>query len=159
MADINDPKKVDDRTHPGFRARRGRLGWELGTERLGLSVWEVPPGEAAYPYHFHLAEEEVLIVLEGQPSLRTADGWRALHEGEAVAFPQGEAGAHQIVNWTDATVRFLAISTSGTPDVVLYPDSGKVGAFERLPDGPGLSVLFRAGDAVDYHEGEAPPNR
>jgi hypothetical protein len=46
MADINDPKKVDDRTHPGFHARRGRLGWELGTERLGLSVWDVPPGEA-----------------------------------------------------------------------------------------------------------------
>ena len=47
----------------------------------------------------------------------------------------GEAGGHQLVNRTEETVRFLAFSTSGEPDVVIYPDSGKVGAFERLPRG------------------------
>jgi hypothetical protein len=46
---------------------------------------------------------------------------------------------------------------SGDPDIVIYPDSGKVGAFERLPDGGGLRAMFRVGDKVDYHEGEQPP--
>ena len=55
------------------------------------------------------------------------------------------------------TARFLAVSTSGTPDLVVYPDSGKVGACERLPDRDGFWEIFRIADAVDYHEGEGPP--
>jgi hypothetical protein len=56
-------------------------------------------------------------------------------------------------------VRFLSFSPSGDPDIVVYPDSGKVGAFERLPDGGGLRTMFRMSDTVDYHEGEQPPDR
>jgi hypothetical protein len=55
-------------------------------------------------------------------------------------------------------VRFLAFSTSGEPDIVIYPDSGKLGAFERLPRGGGLRTMFRIADTVDYHEGEQPPD-
>jgi uncharacterized cupin superfamily protein len=61
------------------------------------------------------------------------------------------------MNRTDATIRFLAVSTQPGPDIVMYPDSGKVGAFERRPDGGGLYKLFRLDDAVDYHHGETPP--
>jgi len=156
MASIHDPDFEETRDHEGFRARRARIGWQVGAQRLGLSVWEVEPGEAAYPYHLHLGEEEVLIVLAGRPSLRTPQGWRELDEGEVVAFPTGEAGAHQVANRTDDPVRFLAISTSGVPDVVLYPDSGKLGAAERRVGG-GLHHFFRIADAVDYYEGERPP--
>ncbi len=98
-----------------------------------------------------------MVVLEGQPSLRTPDGWRDLGEGEVVAFPRGEHGGHQLVNRTSATVRFLAFSPSGEPDIVMYPDSGKLGAFERLPDGGGLRAMFCLTDTVDYHDGEHPP--
>ena len=100
-----------------------------------MSLWELPPSEAAYPYHYHLAEEELLVVLDGRPSMRTPDGWRDLLEGEVVPFLRGEQGAHQLLNRTEETVRFLAFSTNGEPDIVLYPDSGKLGAFERLPPG------------------------
>jgi uncharacterized cupin superfamily protein len=124
-----------------------------------MSLWEVPPGETAYPYHHHLTEEELLLVLDGQPSLRTPEGWRELSEGEIVAFPRGEQGAHQLVNRTQDTVRFLAISTSGEPDIVIYPDSGKLGAFERLPQGGGLRAMYRMADTVDYHDGEQPPTK
>jgi hypothetical protein len=95
----------------------------------GRSVWqELPPGEAAYPCHLHLAEEGALVVLDGRPSLRTPAGWRELEPGEVVSFPVGEAGAHQVVNRGADVVRFLAISTHEAPDIVLYPDSGKLGA-------------------------------
>lgn len=158
MPNINDPLFDEPREHPGFLCSRSRLSRHAGSERLGLSLWEVPAGEAAYPYHHHLGEEELVLVLEGQPSLRTPEGWRELEEGEIVAFLRGEQGAHQIVNRTERTVRFLAFSTSGDPDLVVYPDSGKVGAFERLPAGGGLRAMFRLGDTVDYHDGEqAPP--
>jgi uncharacterized cupin superfamily protein len=157
VPNIEEPRFDEPREHPGFRAMRARLGRQAGSERLGVSLWELPPGEAAYPYHYHLAEEEILIVLEGEPSLRTAEGWRELRRGELVSFLRGEHGGHQILNRTGETVRFLAISTSGEPDVVMYPDSGKLGAFERLPDGSGLRAMFRMAEAVDYHDGERPP--
>jgi uncharacterized cupin superfamily protein len=120
-------------------------------------VWEVEPGEAAYPLHYHLGDEELVVVLEGTPSLRTAEGWRELEAGEVLSFTRGEAGAHQIVNRSDARVRFLAVSTQGDPDIVVYPDSRKLGAWERLPEGGGLGGLYRIGEGLDYYDGEAPP--
>jgi uncharacterized cupin superfamily protein len=157
MPNINDPIFDEPREHPGFQCLRARVSRQAGSERLGLSLWELPPGEAAYPYHYHLAEEELLLVLDGRPSLRTPDGWRKLDSGEVVAFPRGEPGGHQLVNRTPDTVRFLALSTNGEPDIVIYPDSGKLGANERLPDGGGLRAMFRMTDTVEYHEGERAP--
>jgi len=157
MANLSDPDFDEPREVDGFRARRARVGRQMGSQKLGASQWELPAGQAAYPYHWHLAEEELLVVLEGEPSLRTADGWRDLAEGEVVAFPRGEAGAHQLMNRTDATVRFLAFSTQPGPDIVMYPDSGKLGAYERRPEGGGIAEMFRLEDAVDYHHGETPP--
>lgn len=157
MANLNDPRYDDNRDIPGFSVRRARVGRQLGAERLGASLFEVAPGEAAYPYHYHLGEEELLVILEGRPSMRTPAGWQQLEEGEVLSYPAGEAGGHQLVNRGEEVVRFLAISTSGAPDVVMYPDSGKLGAFERLPEGGGLYELFRRSDAVDYMEGETPP--
>jgi len=145
---LNEPDFDELREVEGFRARRARVGRQLGSEKLGVSYWELPPGQAAYPYHWHLAEEELLVVMQGTPSLRMPEGWRELDEGEVVAFPRGEEGGHQVVNRTEETVRFLAFSTQPGAPVVMYPDSGKLGA-----DGH----RFRMSDEVDYYDGENPP--
>jgi uncharacterized cupin superfamily protein len=156
MTSIEQPVFDEPREHPGFTCRRARIGRQVGSEKIGLSLWDLPPGQAAYPYHWHIAEEELVVVLTGRPSLRTPDGWRELEQGEVVSFLVGEAGAHQIVNRTEETVRFLALSNQ-QPDICVYPDSGKVAASERRPDGGGLRLMFREQDAVDYHEGEVAP--
>jgi uncharacterized cupin superfamily protein len=153
---ISHPSFDEPREHPGFNCRRARLGRQAGSEKVGLSLWDVPPGEAAYPYHFHLAEEELLVVLEGKPSLRTPDGWQQLEEGDVVCFATGEQGAHQIANRTQEPLRFLAISNQQA-DIVVRPDSNTLGAFERRPEGGGLYKHFRIDDAVDYFEGEQAP--
>lgn len=157
MPNIYDANYEDRDAPEGFRSRRARIGYELGSEMVGASLWEVPPGEAAYPYHFHYSDEEVVIVVSGRPSLRTPEGTRELETGEAVRFPLGEEGAHQILNPTDESVTFLAISSHGRPDIVVYPDSDKIGASERLPHGDGLRSFFRRADAVDYWDGEQSP--
>jgi uncharacterized cupin superfamily protein len=155
-ASISTPNFDEAREHPGFNCRRARLGRQSGSEKLGLSLWDLPPGQAAYPYHFHLGEEEILVVLIGTPSLRAPEGWEQLDEGDVVTFPTGEQGAHQIVNRTEKPVRFLAISNQ-QPDIVVRPDSDTLGAFERRPEGGGLYKHFRIDDAVDYFEGESAP--
>jgi uncharacterized cupin superfamily protein len=157
MPNIEQPDFDEPREQDGFRALRARIGRQAGAERLGLSLWQVEPGQAAYPYHFHYTEEELIVVLEGQLSLRTPEGWRELARGEVLAFPRGEHGGHQLVNRGAEPARFLAFSNNGEPDVVCYPDSGKLGSFERLPQGGGLNMMFRIGDAVDYYDGEQPP--
>jgi uncharacterized cupin superfamily protein len=153
VPNINQPEWDDSRDHPGFRARRAKVGFQGGAVKTGLSYWEVEPGEAAYPYHAHLTEEEIIVVLEGRPSLQTPDGRRELEQGEVVVFPTGKQGAHQIVNKTGETIRFLAFSNSGSPEIVIQLDAGKVGAFERPADGGGMKLWFREGDAVEYFEG------
>jgi uncharacterized cupin superfamily protein len=155
-ASIATPTFDEVRGHPGFNCRRARLGRQAGSEKLGLSLWEVPPGETAYPFHFHLAEEEIVVLLEGTPSLRTPDGWREMEAGEVACFRVGEEGAHQIANRTEEPVRFLAISNQ-QPDIVVRPDSNSVGVYERRPEGGGLTKHFRDGDAVGYFDGEDAP--
>jgi uncharacterized cupin superfamily protein len=158
VANFNSPQFDEPREREGFHVRRARVGQQLRTERLGVSVWEIPPGQAAYPYHYHLGEEELVVVLEGKPSLRTPAGWQQLEQGDICSFLRGEQGAHQLINQTDSTVRLMALSTHGDPDIVLYPDSGKLGAAERLPTGGGLRRFFRLSDDVDYYDGEQPPS-
>jgi uncharacterized cupin superfamily protein len=157
MPNVFKPVFEEGKRPEGFRSRRARIGYELGTESIGCSLWTLPPGEAAYPYHFHYSDEELVIVLSGRPSLRTPEGNRKLEEGEAIRFQLGEEGAHQIFNPTDQPATFLAVSSHGRPDVVVYPDADKIGVGERLPEGGGLRVFFRRGDAVDYFDGESPP--
>jgi uncharacterized cupin superfamily protein len=97
-----------------------------------------------------------VIVLAGRPSYARPRHPRA-REGEAIRFPLGEEGAHQILNPTDRPATFLAVSSHGRPDVVVYPDADKIGVGERLPQGGGLRAFFRRGDAVGYFDGERPP--
>jgi uncharacterized cupin superfamily protein len=133
---VFDPRFDEPREHPGFAARRARVGRQAGCRRLGASVWELGAGQAAYPYHAHLGEEELIIVLSGSPSLRTPAGWRELVAGDVVAFARGEEGAHQLANRTSETVRFVALSTNDEPDIVLYPDAGRSASTSAVPTGP-----------------------
>jgi uncharacterized cupin superfamily protein len=146
-------------TEDGFRWRGESVAYKAGSKRLGASTYELPPGEATFPYHYHLANEELLIVLAGRPHLRTPEGWRQLEEGEVVAFPVGERGAHQVANRGAETVRLLLVSEMRSPEIAVYPDSGKVGAREHAPGSgrEGLKSNFRFGDAVEYWDGERPP--
>ena len=92
--------------------------------------------------------------LRDHDGVRTPGGWRDLADGDVESFLPIAAGAHQLVNRTGETVRFLPISTNDSPDIVVYPDSGKVGAFVRGPGNTGFRGLFREADAVDYWDGE-----
>jgi uncharacterized cupin superfamily protein len=132
---------------------------QAGSERLGASVYEIPAGQAICPYHYHLANEELLVVLGGRPHLRTPEGWRELKEGEVVAFRVGAEGAHQVANRNQEPARVLMISEMRSPEIPVYPDSGKVGVREHASGSfrEGLRLNFLEKDAVDYWEGERPP--
>ncbi len=139
----------DEDDPPGYHCAYGRTGPLLGAEQLGLSVYELPPGQSICPYHYETGEEEWLIVLAGRPTLRTPEGERELGTWDCAFFPAGEEGAHKVTNGTDERARVCIWSNRLEVSTSVYPDSQKVGAWP-----PGK--LFRIADAVEYYEGEVP---
>ncbi len=146
---------------PGFRWKRIRLARRLGGELLGASVYELPPGEKSYPYHFHHANEEMLIVLAGEVVLRTPTGLHQMGHGDAELFNTGADGAHQVINESDAPARFVMLSTMVNPEIAEYPDSGNVGVFSEAPgsagEEPQLFKFLDGGAERDYFHGEPFP--
>ena len=121
----------------GYGGVRGkRLRRQLGAA-LSSAVWELDPGATQSPYHFHHGGEELLIVLRGSPTLRSPEGDRELKEGEVVHFPRGQEGAHQVSNRSSEVARYVIAASQGTPEIVEYPDSGKIAAMARTETSAG----------------------
>jgi len=148
---LYDDKWDEPRDRDGWRIKEAFVGHHIGGELIGASLSEVEPGNKLWPYHTHHANEEWVIVLRGEPTLRTPEGEQVLKEGDVVAFRRGREGAHQIVNRTDAPVRVLMLSSMIAPDVVEYLDTGKVGARSVSGD----RIFFaRPGPEVGYWDDE-----
>ncbi len=132
---------------PGYRARAKRVGPLLEAERLAATIYELEPGESVCPYHYEVGDEEWLLVLSGNPTVRHPDGEEVVEPGDLVCFPQGPDGAHKLSNQSQTAVRFVIFSTRGDPSICFYPDSGKIGVWP-----PGK--FFKETDAVEYFHGE-----
>jgi uncharacterized cupin superfamily protein len=150
MPNINDP------IPSGGELSVARLAEQAGAEHLGMSLYEFEPGQGMV-FHYHLQREELLVVLSGVVALRTAAGWRDLAEGEVVAFPRGERGAHGFENRSDGLVRVLLISEQNAPNITVYPDTNEVGIFDTARrEERRFGALFNVGEAVsDYGGGNA----
>ena len=118
MPNLFEPSWDAERDDPPFRWRRARLGRQAGAQDLGASLFELPPGAATFPLHAHFANEELLLVLAGRPTLTGSDGSaRELETGEVVACPAGREGAHRLDNKTDEPARVLIVSTMKAPEI------------------------------------------
>jgi uncharacterized cupin superfamily protein len=125
------------------------VGKSLGAELFGASVYEIEPGQKSFPYHWQHVEEEMLVVLEGEPTLRTPEGEQRLARGDVVVFRRGPEGAHLVRNDTPDAVRVLMLSTPSQVEIAEYPDSGKIGVFAK-----GEHLYVRRESGVDYFDGE-----
>ena len=140
-----------EQEHPGYRHRGLRVGGRLGAVGMGASLYELPPGEGSWPYHYEHASEEWALVVSGRPMLRVPDGEQQLEEGDVVVFPRGPAGAHKLWNATEEPVRVMIFSTKTPVEVVAYPDSGKLGIWTLEQ---GYIAMVRDEPKLDYWEGE-----
>jgi uncharacterized cupin superfamily protein len=141
--------------HGGFAVRGSRVGGQAGATRIGVTVYELDPGKRNLPYHAHFGVEEVIVVLRGTPTLRTPEGERELAEGEVASCPPGRDSAHQLINRSEETARFLVLSSKADADVIEYPDSGKIsaqGGEWGTPDA--IAYMLPIAPEVGYFEGE-----
>ena len=142
-----------------FECQIAPVGAELDSKKLGFNVAVIPPGKRAFPYHAHRGNEEMFFILEGEGSIRIAGAVHRVRKGDFISLPPGRDSAHQIFNDSKAPLRYLAVSTMELPEVVEYPDSGKLGVIAGSHGGRPASQdsirhFTRVEDAVDYWEGE-----
>src|SRR5437773_7625971 len=139
---------------PHYDSQGVRLARGTAAQKLGASFDILAPGKRVCPYHIHHAQEEMFIVLEGNGTLRVADEMLPLKAGDVVFIPAGPEYPHQIINTSEAPLKYLSISTMEVPEICEYPDSGKFLAEGSLDKATPFDVIARRGPNVDYWEGE-----
>ncbi|HMD52079.1 MAG TPA: cupin domain-containing protein [Solirubrobacteraceae bacterium] len=129
----------------GAMLRAVRVGEHAGSRQLAATLYELDSGAVVSPLHFHHANEELLFVLSGSPTLRTGcEEDSTLSSGAVVSFPAGPRGTHQILNRSGSPARVLICSTSLLPEVAEQPDTGLLAVItpdglRLLPNGPTLA--------------------
>jgi uncharacterized cupin superfamily protein len=109
------------------------MGKRAGMELLGATVYELEPGARWAALHVHHANEELILVLAGTPTLHTLDGSRELQVGDVVACPRGRKGAHRLENAGGEPARVVIVSTMLMPEIVEYPEDGRVFVMTEPP--------------------------
>ena len=136
--------------HEGFEYFRRKFVPFGGANHTLVSVYEIPPGKAAYPYHFHYKNEETFYILSGEGLLRTPKGERTVKAGELLFFPAGPEGAHILKNTSETEMLcYIDFDVVHDIDVAVYPDSDKIGIWGR-----GINRIYPREADVDYYEGE-----
>lgn len=136
--------------HEGYEYYRRKFIPFGGAKNTLVSVYEIPPGKAAYPYHYHHKNEETFYILSGEGILKTPHGERKVTSGELLFFPIGPEGAHKLTNSSNTeNLVYIDFDVVHEIDVAVYPDSDKIGIW-----GMGINKLYEQGSDVDYYHGE-----
>ena len=155
IRNFNTAPSTHEQRAPLYDSVCARLGHGTAATKLGMSIDTVAPGMRSCPYHFHYAQEEAFVVLEGEGTLRVAGERLAIAPGDVIFIPPGPAYPHQIINTSEAPLKYLSISTKDSPEVVEYPDSGKyLASATRDGNAYGFARMHREKDDLDYWDGE-----
>ncbi len=133
MTNVFEPEWDAERDAEPYHWKRAFVGKQAGARDLGASLFEVAPGAATFPLHAHFANEELLVVLSGRPTLTTRESERELAPGEVVAFPAGLDGAHRLDNRSDEPVRLLIVSTMRAPEINAMLEDGRFWLRDYVP--------------------------
>ena len=154
IRNFNDAAKTHHQREPHYDYMYARLAQGTAAQKLGASIDIVAPGKQSCPYHFHHAQEEMFIILEGSGTMRVAGEMLPVRAGDIIFTPPGPEYPHQLLNTSDAPLKYISISTKEIPEFVEYPDSGKYLAMAKDKDGARFDVIQRVENSIDYWDQE-----
>jgi len=154
IRNINDVPLTHMVREPHYDAYGARLARGTAARKLGASIDVLAPGKRGCPYHLHHAQEEMFIIVEGNGTLRVAEELLPLKAGDVVFIPAGPEYPHQILNTSEAPLKYMSISTMEVPEICEYPDSGKYLAEGSLDKREPFDLIGRKGPSLDYWDGE-----
>ena len=136
--------------HDGYEYFRRKFVPMGAASNTVVSVYEIPPHKAAYPYHFHHKNEETFYILSGEGILKTPEGERKVCAGDLLFFSAAPEGAHKLTNCSDTeNLVYIDFDAVHDVDITIYPDSDKIGVW-----GKGINKLYPNDADVDYYDGE-----
>ena len=121
-----------------------RLGEAGGLTQFGVNIVILAPGAKSSMRHWHLREDEFVMVTQGECVLAMDAGETVMHVGDCAAFPAGVTDGHCLINRSEQEARFLVVGTSAGAEVATYSDIDLV--IERGPGG----ITFRHKDGRPY---------
>ncbi|MFT4924833.1 MAG: putative cupin superfamily protein [Phenylobacterium sp.] len=155
LLNLNELDDYESSKQGSFAEKYSVVSDKIGAVKLGYSVTIVPPGCKTCPFHNHRINEEMFLILEGHGTLRFGEEEYPLKPQDIIACPPGgREVAHQIVNTSDADIKYLCLSTNDPYDICEYPDSNKVLAVVGTQGNREFTHMSKADDAVGYYEGE-----
>ncbi len=154
IRNFNDASLEHQVRAPLYESLAARLAPGTVARKLGASIDTIPPGKRSCPYHFHHAQEEMIVVLEGSGTLRVAGEMLPLRAGDVVFIPPGPEYPHQIINTSDHALKYLSVSTRESPEICEYPDSDKYLAMASVNGVSTFDAIQRPNTSVDYWDGE-----
>lgn len=107
---------------PCKERHRTRIGVAAGLTQFGVNRLVLPPGQWSSQRHWHHAEDELVMVLEGEVVLVTNAGEELLRAGDFAGFPAGDPDGHHFQNRSDQRAVLLEIGSSSPDEIVEYPD-------------------------------------
>jgi len=126
------------------RREKHPLGDHFGLTAFGVNLTRIAAGDPSGLHHHHTAQDELVYVLEGHPTLVTDAGEVELAPGMCAGFP-AKGPAHHLENRTDRDVLVLEVGDRATGDEVRYPADDLV-----LATGPNGRRRFTHKDGKPY---------
>ncbi|MCP5071816.1 MAG: cupin domain-containing protein [Rhodobacteraceae bacterium] len=99
-----------------------RLGQAGGLTQFGANLVILEPGAKSSLRHWHMNEDEFVMVTQGELVLIQDDSETIVQPGDCAAFPAGDPNGHQFVNRSDNEARFLVIGTKADTETAYYSD-------------------------------------
>lgn len=108
-----------------------RLGHASGLEDFGVNLVTVPAGSWSSQRHAHDADDEFLMMIEGELVLIEEGGRTLMRTGDFAAFPKAASGGHHLVNESNVSARFVVVGANkgdaSYPDIDLLYAQGEAG--------------------------------
>lgn len=98
------------------------LGDLFGLTNFGVNLTTLQPGAVSSLRHAHSRQDELVYILQGEPTLVTDEGETVLCPGMTAGFKAGSGNAHHLVNRTDSDVTYIEIGDRTDRDTASYPD-------------------------------------
>lgn len=98
------------------------LGDAGGLSQYGVNLVHLEPGAASSLRHYHMAQDEFVMITTGQCVLVDGDGEHLMQPGDCAAFPAGDTNGHHVINRSDAPASFLVIGTRTEEETAYYSD-------------------------------------
>jgi len=158
IINVNEIDWEKDGNGKRFDFQRKWFTAHTGGRKLGCSLYRVPPGKTAFPFHMHFTNEEAIYVIAGNGTMRLDESEVPVGPGDFVSLPP-EGPNHQLINSGSEDLEYLCLSTMIDPDITVFPNSDKVIAFAG--SGPGgdknartFNGIYKASSAVGYYDDE-----